>query len=171
MITSPNPRQFLPLVLVAILAACTAGSPDNQPPAAAAAARSEAGVEGRNNPLAGTRWRLVRFLSMDDAIGEIRPDDPAVYTMALNADGSVQMQLNCNRASGTWSIDPASDRLSGSFSFGRLATTRAQCPPPSMDERIAADAQWVRGYLLRDGRLNLSLMADGGIYTWEPDGG
>ena len=28
-----------------------------------------------------------------------------------------------------------------------------------------------RGYLLRDGRLYLSLMADGGIYAWEPDTG
>lgn len=37
-----------------------------------------------------------------------------------------------------------------------------------MDERIARDASQVRGYLLRDGQLHLSLMADGGIYSWEP---
>jgi heat shock protein HslJ len=119
-------------------------------------------------PLAGTRWQLVRFQSMDDAIGEIEPENASAYTMMLNADGSVHMQLNCNRATGRWTVEPASDGKSGTFTFGPLATTKALCPPPSMDERIARDAQWVRGYLLRDGQLHLSLMADGGIYSWEP---
>jgi hypothetical protein len=105
---------------------------------------------------------------MDDAIGEIRPEDPSAYTMMLDADGSVRMQLNCNRAMGTWSAAPASDTISGTFRFGRLATTKALCPPPSMDERVARDAQWVRGYLLRDSMLHFSLMADAGIYSWEP---
>ncbi len=58
----------------------------------------------------------------------------------------------------------------GSFKFGPLATTKALCPPPSMDEQVASDAQYVRSYLLKDGRLYLSLMADGGIYVWEPHG-
>ena len=127
-----------------------------------------AATEETAGPLAGTRWRLVRFQSMDDATGEIEPSDPSAYTMTLNADGSVQMQLNCNRATGTWSVQAASDGISGSFTFGPLATTKALCPPPSMDERIARDAQWIRGFLLRDGQLHLSLMADGGIYSWEP---
>ena len=46
--------------------------------------------------------------------------------------------------------------------------TRALCPPPSLDERIAADSAYVRSYFLRDGVLALSLMADAGIYLWEP---
>lgn len=124
--------------------------------------------DAQAGPLAGTTWRLVRFQSMNDTIGEIRPQDPAAYTMTLDADGSVRMQLNCNRAMGTWSAEPAGDAISGTFRFGPLATTKALCPPPSMDERIARDAQWVRGYLLRDGLLHLSLMADAGIYSWEP---
>ena len=123
--------------------------------------------EATSGALGGTRWRLVRFQSMDDATGEIEPDDPSVYTMTLNEDGSVSMQLNCNRATGTWRFEPASDGLSGTFTFGPLATTRALCPPPSMDERIARDAEWVRGFLLKNGQLHLSLMADAGIYSWE----
>jgi len=31
-----------------------------------------------------------------------------------------------------------------------------------------AQAPYVRAYLLRNGRLHLSLMADGGILVWEP---
>jgi hypothetical protein len=118
--------------------------------------------------MAGTEWRLVAFQSMDDAQGERRPDARSKYTMRLDPDGSVQMQLNCNRARGTWRAEPASDRVSGRFEFGPLASTRALCPPPSLDEFIVSQAQYVRGYLIRDGLLNLSLMADGGIFIWEP---
>jgi len=119
-------------------------------------------------PLADTAWRLVQFQSMDDAVGTVRPENPAAFTMRLNADGKVNMKLDCNRASGTWSSEPAGDGASGSFTFGPLAMTRAICPPPNLDEQIGRHAEHVRSYLLKDGRLHLSLMADGGIYTWEP---
>jgi len=38
-----------------------------------------------------------------------------------------------------------------------------------MDESIVAQSQFIRSYLLKDGRLYLSLMADGGIYVWAPE--
>jgi heat shock protein HslJ len=124
----------------------------------------------RQNPpiLAGTAWRLVEFQSMDDATGTVRPDDSSLYTMRLHGDGTVSMQLNCNLANGSWSAVPSSDATSGHFEFGPLAMTRAFCPPPSMDASIAAQVQFIRSYLIRNGRLYLSLMADGGIYAWEP---
>jgi heat shock protein HslJ len=118
--------------------------------------------------LAGTTWRLVEIKSMGDATGTARPDDRAKYTMQLRDDGTVAMQLNCNRASGAWTAAPAADAISGRFTFGPLAGTRALCPPPSLDERVIGQAPQVRGYLLKDGRLNLSLMADTGILVWEP---
>ena len=118
--------------------------------------------------LGGTHWQLVEFQSMDDSTGVLRPSDPSLYTMNLHHDGSVEMHLNCNRAKGNWHATPSSDGKSGNFEFGLLAATRAICPPPSMDEHIVAQAKYIRGYLLRDGKLYLSLMADGGIYTWEP---
>ena len=106
---------------------------------------------------------------MDDATGTVRPDDPSRYTMRLDRDGTVTMRLDCNRGRGTWSARSGADGASGQFEFGPLAVTRARCPPPSMGEKIAAHAEFVRSYLLKDGRLYLSLMADGGIYEWEPD--
>jgi hypothetical protein len=36
-----------------------------------------------------------------------------------------------------------------------------------MGEQIARDAPYVRGFLLRDNRLYLSLLADAGIYAWQ----
>jgi hypothetical protein len=78
------------------------------------------------------------------------------------------MSLDCNRAHGTWSAEPTADGSSGRFTFGALAATRALCPPPRLDETILAQSATVRSYLLEDGRLYLSLMADGGIIAWEP---
>jgi heat shock protein HslJ len=124
-----------------------------------------------DNPLARTNWRLVEFQSMDDAIGTVRPEDPSLYTMSLSNDGTVSMRLNCNRASGAWSAEPSGNGASGRFEFGPLAVTHALCPPPGLDERIAVQAKFIRSYLLNNGRLYLSLMADGGIYVWEPDTG
>jgi hypothetical protein len=88
--------------------------------------------------------------------------------MELQADGSVAMGLDCNRANGRWTAQPGPDGSGGPFEFGPLAMTRALCPPPNLDERIAGDAGYVRSYTLEGGRLYLNLMADAGTYVWEP---
>ena len=104
---------------------------------------------------------------MDDAVGTTRPGDPTQYTLAFAADGTVAMRLDCNRGTARWSATPASSPGSGQLRIGPLAVTGAICPPPSLGERIARDMDYVRSYLVKDGRLHLSLMADGGIYVWE----
>jgi heat shock protein HslJ len=128
------------------------------------------GADGSDHPasLAGTSWHMVEFRSMDDAVGTIRPTDPADFTMELRADGSVAMVLDCNRANGSWTAQPGPDGSGGPFEFGPLAMTRALCLPPNLDERIAGDAGYVRSYILEGGRLYLNLMADAGTYVWEP---
>lgn len=123
----------------------------------------------RGDALAGTHWRLVEIRSMDDTQGSTRPDDAARYTLALGADGQAALRLDCNRARGPWSAMLVADGREGSFRIGPLGVTRALCPPPSLGERIARDMENVRGFLLRDGRLHLMLMADAGIYVWAPD--
>ncbi len=46
--------------------------------------------------------------------------------------------------------------------------TRAQCPPGSLHDRFVRDLGFIRSYTFRDGHLFLALMADGGIYEFEP---
>jgi heat shock protein HslJ len=149
-------RVIAQLLPVLALAACTP-SPELGRPATV-------------GTLAGTSWRLVEFQSSDDAIGVVRPSDPSRFTMSLGTDGRVAMQLDCNRANGTWTATPSGPE-SGSFAFAALAVTRAACPPPNLDQHIARQAEYVRSYVLRGGRLYLSLMADGGSYVWEESGG
>ncbi len=126
---------------------------------AAAPATSPAG-------LPGTAWQLVAIQSMDDAQGTTRVADPARFALRFGTDGRASLRLDCNRGSGSYEVKPTGDGSSGSLSFGPIAATRALCPPPHLDERVARDLGQVRSYLLKGGKLFLSLMADGGIYEW-----
>ena len=162
------------LLSAVILAGCggpadTTGAPEQTVSTEPESGATPQGATARapGGPLADTDWYLFGIQSMDDAQGTTRPDDPSLYTMHLNEDGTVNMRLNCNRANGTWTIEPSADPTNGRFEFGPLAMTRALCPPPSLDERVAAQAEYVRGYMLKDERLYLSLMADSGILVWE----
>jgi hypothetical protein len=173
-----NPRSILlgaaaGLLSGIVLAGCsvpaeqaaTSAPPPSTAPAGAGRKTSAAPAAG--HPLAGTVWGLLEIQSMDDAIGTARIADPGRYTMRLNADGSAVLRLNCNSATGTWSADVGQDRSSGRFEFGPLEATGARCPPPSVDEQVMKQAPYFRSYLLQDGRLYLSLLADGGIFVWE----
>ena len=111
--------------------------------------------------LGGSAWQLVRFQGGDGKV--LVPDDPAKYTIEFFAEGGVAMRIDCNRARGTWK-SPAP----GQLEFGPLAVTRVQCPPDSLHDRVALDVSRVRSYVVRNGHLYLSLMADGGIYELEP---
>lgn len=118
--------------------------------------------------LVGTTWQLVAIQSMDDAQGTAKVDDPSRFTLEFGRDGRAAFRLDCNRGTGDYEVVPAGDGATGSIRFGPIAATRALCPPPHLDERVMRDMGHVRGYLLKEGNLYLSLMADGGIYEWAP---
>jgi heat shock protein HslJ len=112
--------------------------------------------------LAGTRWKLVEFIGMNDATKT--PTDAERYNVAFGTDGKVSVQADCNRGSGTWSSPEPS-----SLRFSALATTRAMCPPGSMSDQFLQDFEHMRSWRTnKDGHLFISLMADGGIYEFEP---
>jgi heat shock protein HslJ len=119
-------------------------------------------------PLAGTSWQLHAIQSMDDAQGTTKVALPSHFTLEFGRYGRAALRLDCNRGSSDYKVAPAGDGSSGSLTFGSVATTRAMCPPPHLDQRVARDLAHVRSYLLKDGKLYLSLMADGGIYEWAP---
>ena len=111
--------------------------------------------------LGGTSWRLVQFRGGDDKT--IKPDDPAKYTIDFNTDGTLAARIDCNRGRGTWK-SPETNQLE----LGPMTLTRALCPPNSMHDQIVKNWNFVRSYVIKDGHLFLSLMADGGIYEFEP---
>ncbi len=133
-----------------------------------AAAFALSGACSAGQELAGTSWQLLAIQSMDDAQGTAKVNEPSRFTLEFGPDGRASLRLDCNRGTGDYRAVPAGDGSSGSLSFGPIAATRALCPPPHLDERIARDMAQVRSYLLKDGKLYLSLLADGGIYEWAP---
>jgi para-nitrobenzyl esterase len=117
--------------------------------------------QGGAGGLGGTSWQLVKFQGGDDTV--LRPDDKSKYTLAFGADGTVNARIDCNRGRGGWK-SPEKGRLE----FGPMALTRAMCPPESLHDRMVKHLPFIRSYVMKDGHLFLSLMADGGIYEFEP---
>ena len=125
------------------------------------AAAPSPSVGAASDPLSGTSWQLVRFQGGDGIV--LTPDDRSKYTIEFDATGGVAARIDCNRGRGTWTSSGANQ-----LRLGPLALTRAQCPPGSLHDQIVRQWANIRSYVTKDGRLFLSLMADGGIYELEP---
>lgn len=124
---------------------------------ALAACSTANGGGDSSGALAGTSWRLAELQSGGTTS---RPDDTSRYTMQFAADGSVALQLDCNRANGRWDTSGP-----GQLTFSPLAMTRAMCPPGSFDTRIAGELGEVRTYELVGDRLTLN-RTGGGAIVW-----
>ena len=141
----------MPLVAVLALcfAACTSTAPSSSPPGS-----SPAGLEG-------TSWRLVQ-ISMSD--GVTRPAiERSRYTLGFGTHGVLNVRFDCNRGSGSWKSSGPDN-----VEFGPLALTRAMCPMGSLHDELVRQWPYVRSYVVKEGRLYLALMADGGTIEFEP---
>lgn len=68
----------------------------------------EAGLEALAqqgvDAIANTTWQ---WTSLGDLSGNLQEvDDPALYTITINEDGTVAIQADCNLVNGTYSLDP-----------------------------------------------------------------
>jgi len=120
-----------------------------------------AGPAQQDAGLGGTSWQLVKFQGGDGTV--LRPDDKSKYTLAFGADGRLSARIDCNRGSGGWK-----SAGKGQLELGPMAITRAMCPPGSLHDHLVKQLPFVRSYITKEGHLFLSLMADGGIYEFEP---
>jgi para-nitrobenzyl esterase len=156
-------RSVRNLTLAGLLlcAACAPPAQERQNDAAATSAPAPMGTQLATPGLGGTSWQLVRFQGGDDTV--LTPEDKSKYTLAFDTEGRVSARIDCNRGVGTW-------KSSGppQLEFGPLALTRMMCPPAPLNDRLAKDWEYVRSYVMKDGHLFLSLMADAGIYEFEP---
>jgi len=122
---------------------------------------STCAFEATASDLAGSSWRLVQIMSMDDSVDV--PEDVSKYTLELQAGGEAAMRADCNRGIGTWT-----SKSNSQLQFGPIAATRALCRPGSLSEKYLAQFEWVRSYVMQDGHLFLATMADGSIIEFEP---
>ena len=145
---------MMSLITATLTFSAVAQDGDKEKPTAEAA-KTEA------SPLVGTSWKLTKISYGDNTT--YKPDDPTKYTLTFLTEGRVAVRIDCNRGRGTWkSLEP------GRLEFGPMATTRAMCPPNSLYDLVVRDLPNVRSYLLKDGHLFLSLLANSGTYEFEP---
>jgi heat shock protein HslJ len=128
---------------------------------AAFTASAQAAPAAPSAGLEGTSWQLVQFQGGDGTT--LTPDDRAKYTIEFGAGGRLTARIDCNRGRGAWKAIGSTQ-----LQFGPLALTRAACPAGSMHDQIVKQWGSIRSYVIKDGHLFLSLMADGGIYEFEP---
>ena len=148
-----RPWQIVSMAFaVAVLAGCaTSSSP----------ATSASSTTSTTTSLEGSSWRLVQIAMSD---GVTRPAiERSRYTIGFGKDGVLNVRFDCNRGRGSWTSSGP-----GNLEFGPLALTRALCPTGSLHDELVRQWPHVRSYLIKDGRLYLSLMADGGTIEFEP---
>lgn len=111
--------------------------------------------------LEGSSWRLVQ-INMSN--GVTRPAiERSSYTIGFGAQDVLNVRFDCNRGRGSWKSSGP-----GNLEFGTLSLTRALCPMGSLHDELVRQWPNVRSYLVKDGRLYLSLMAEGGTIEFEP---
>jgi para-nitrobenzyl esterase len=111
--------------------------------------------------LQGSSWRLVQIEMGDGATKAAI--ERSRYTIGFGDNGVLNVRFDCNRGRGSWKSSGA-----GNVEFGPLALTRAMCPMGSLHDDLVRQWPFVRSYVVKDGRLYLSLMADGGTIEFEP---
>jgi len=149
------PRSNIPILAVLVVLVFLTGACQTASPAGAQVTPSST-----SPPLEGTSWQLVRFQGGDDTT--LTPDERAKYTIEFGPKGQLNTRLDCNRGRGTWTSNGP-----GQLQFGPLALTRAACPEGSLHDHFVKQWSFIRSYVIRDGRLFLALMADGGVYEFE----
>ncbi len=84
------------------------------------------------------------------------PEDSTRYTIAFQLDGSLAIRADCNRVGGNYTIENSSLTLETTFS------TRAMCPPNSLDQTFLKHLNAAAVYFMREGALYIDLQGDTG---------
>lgn len=110
--------------------------------------------------LIGATWQWVR---LTDPMQKVEVDAPEKYTLTFLADGSLQIQADCNNATASYT---ATD--DGSLTVSPAAMTLALCGPESRGEELVQKLGFAARYFFQDGHLFVDMMADGGTLEFRP---
>jgi heat shock protein HslJ len=105
------------------------------------------------DPITEISWQWVGLVETQPAAQSVVPNAER-FTLYLDSDGSISLQVDCNAAGGSYSLK--GDALS--ISVG--ASTLAYCGDDSLDQQYLQLLAAVESYALEDGSLFLNL-ADG----------
>ena len=113
-------------------------------------------VQGTPDPLLiGTAWKWQQTLYASDQ--KRLPPNPENYTLKLLADGKVNIRVDCNFGGGVYRLK------SSEISIQITHTTRAACPPESLEQSYIQDLNTAGRYRMEGDFLYLSLKNDMGM--------
>jgi heat shock protein HslJ len=107
----------------------------------------------------GKTWQWEETIT---PVEKITVPNPERYTILLTDSGRLQARFDCNRGGGDYKIS------AGKLSFGPLLSTRAACPPDSLDRPYVKDLERVVSFFIQGGNLYLELPADSGTMRFRP---
>ena len=105
--------------------------------------------------ITGITWLWERF---DDTAGlnNIVVDDPSLYTLMLNVDGTYQLKADCNLVGGGYTLEGSNLKLESG------PTTLAECGEDSLYSSFLTNLSNVVTFVTDGNKLVLNLWADGG---------
>ena len=116
------------------------------------------------NELVGTTWQWVEF--QDRASGaeanNISVPNPENYTIAFLPDGELALRFDCNRGTGTYTLDGSS------LTIQLGITTLAACPDDSLDQEFRTRLEQVATFVQDGDNLVLNLALDSGNMVFAP---
>ncbi len=109
--------------------------------------------------LVGLTWQWVSFTT---PVAQSDIAEPGRYTILFNADGTANIQADCNVVLAQYTVDGSS------ISIIPGPTTLAACPPDSQDQLFVQSLSNAAIYFFQDGDLYLDLTADAGTMRFQP---
>jgi len=103
-------------------------------------------------------WHWVSFITPKE---QIDVEDPSRYTLELMKDGSVALQIDCNRGMSHYTL-AADNRIS----FGPIGATMMLCPENSLGQRFTNELERVGTWFQLEGDFLLELPMDSGTFRF-----
>jgi len=111
-----------------------------------------------NQMLIGTVWKWQQSLYNNDT--RAVPPNPENYTLKLLPDGKVNIRADCNLGGGVYRLDESK------ISIEITHTTRAACPPESLEQNYIRDLNAAAIYFMKGDILYIDLKHDSGTMTF-----
>jgi heat shock protein HslJ len=142
--------RFQSSALIGALAVVTLGGVACAPP------------DGSDGPqLTGVIWELQQIQLNDGQV--FTADPPENYTAEFTEEGELFMQVDCNRAIGSFTVED--DRL---LAVTLGPTSLAACPPGSISDEYLRFMGSANSFFFRDDELIIELKFDSGAMVFAP---
>lgn len=107
-----------------------------------------------SDSITGIVWKWQQTLYNNDQ--RAVPGDPSHYTVAFQPDGTLRIRADCNRAGGKYTLQKKTLTIEVTHS------TRAMCPPESLEQNFLKDLGGAAIYFMRNGDMYIDLQYHSG---------